>query len=336
MSEEDWHFVVDVNLTQAYVGCHVFGPHLLEQRRGVVINVSGAAQIRPTAMGAAYGAAKAGVGNFTTSLALEWAPYNVRVNAIAPGTFPDPEQTDAATLAEREATQSKALPIKRLGRLRECGLLAASDAAATSPARLADDGGGRTLWCSSADSERKTHASNELMRLSVAHPLTNHTLPVDDREALSHKTGAFMPCHRDSSSALHGLLPPGEHPTLALERDLELIQWLDYLGYDEAWVGEHHSGGWETIGSPEVFLAVAAERTKHIKLGSGVVSLPYHHPYMVAERAVLLDHLTRGRFMLGIGPGALPFDAKQLGIPMDRIRPSMEKASASSSACLRK
>jgi NAD(P)-dependent dehydrogenase (short-subunit alcohol dehydrogenase family) len=148
MSEEDWHFVVDVNLTQAYVGCHVFGPHLLEQRRGVVINVSGAAQIRPTEMGAAYGAAKAGVGNFTTSLALEWAPYNVRVNAIAPGTFPDPEQTDAATLAEREATQSKALPIKRLGRLRECGLLAAylaSDAAAYITGQTVVIDGGRTL-----------------------------------------------------------------------------------------------------------------------------------------------------------------------------------------------
>jgi limonene 1,2-monooxygenase len=119
--------------------------------------------------------------------------------------------------------------------------------------------------------------------------------------------------------------PLGENPTLALERDLELIQWLDYLGYDEAWVGEHHSAGWETIGSPEVFLAVASERTKHIKLGSGVVSLPYHNPYMIAERAVLLDHLTRGRFMLGLGPGALPSDAKQLGIPMDRIRPRLEE-----------
>ena len=148
MTEEDWHFVVDINLTQAFVGCHVFGPHLLEQRRGAVVNVSGAAQMLPTAMGAAYGAAKAGVGNFTTSLALEWAPYNVRVNAIAPGTFPDPEQTDAATLAEREATQSKALPIKRLGRLRECGLLTAylaSDAAAYVIGQTFVIDGGRTI-----------------------------------------------------------------------------------------------------------------------------------------------------------------------------------------------
>src|SRR3954447_23603157 len=80
----------------------------------------------------------------------------------------------------------------------------------------------------------------------------------------------------------------GEDPTLALDRDLELMQWLDYLGFDEAWIGEHHSAGWETIASPEIFIGIAAERTKHIKLGTGVTSLPYHHPLMVANRMVLL------------------------------------------------
>ena len=106
----------------------------------------------------------------------------------------------------------------------------------------------------------------------------------------------------------------GENPTLGLERDLELIQWLDYLGFDEAWIGEHHTAGWETIASPEVFMGVAAERTKYINLGTGVISLPYHHPLMVANRMVLLDHLTRGRVMLGVGPGALTTDAYMLGI----------------------
>ena len=106
----------------------------------------------------------------------------------------------------------------------------------------------------------------------------------------------------------------GENPTLSLERDLELIQLLDNLGYDEAWIGEHHSAGWEIIASPEVFMAAAAERTRHIKLGTGVISLPYHHPLMVANRMVLLDHLTRGRTMLGVGPGALGTDAAMLGI----------------------
>jgi limonene 1,2-monooxygenase len=117
-----------------------------------------------------------------------------------------------------------------------------------------------------------------------------------------------------------------ENPTLALERDLELIEWLDTLGYDEAWIGEHHSAGWETIASPEVFIGVAAERTRHIKLGTGVVSLPYHHPLMVANRMVLLDHLTRGRVMLGVGPGALLSDAQMLGIDPTRQREMMAES----------
>lgn len=108
--------------------------------------------------------------------------------------------------------------------------------------------------------------------------------------------------------------PLGEDPTLALDRDIELLQWLDYLGFDEAWIGEHHSAGWETIASPELFIATVAERTKHIRLGTGVISLPYHHPLMVANRMILLDHLTRGRAMLGVGPGALGTDAYMLGI----------------------
>ena len=118
----------------------------------------------------------------------------------------------------------------------------------------------------------------------------------------------------------------GENPTMSLERDLELLQWLDYLGFDEAWIGEHHSAGWETIASPEVFIATAAERTKNIKLGTGVISLPYHHPLMVANRMVLLDHLTRGRVMMGVGPGALVSDAYMLGIDPPTQRPRMDES----------
>ena len=130
------------------------------------------------------------------------------------------------------------------------------------------------------------------------------------------KFGVFMaPFHR-----------PGENPTLALERDLEIIQWLDVLGFDEAYIGEHHSAGWETIGSPEVFMATAAERTRRIKLGTGVTSLPYHHPYMVAHRMMLLDHLTRGRVILGVGPGALASDALMFGINAERQREMMDES----------
>ena len=108
---------------------------------------------------------------------------------------------------------------------------------------------------------------------------------------------------------------------MALEYDMERVVALDRLGFDEAWFGEHHSGGYELIACPEVFIAAAAERTKHIRLGTGVVSLPYHHPLMVADRWVLLDHLTRGRVMFGAGPGALPSDAYMMGIDPIEQRP---------------
>ena len=129
--------------------------------------------------------------------------------------------------------------------------------------------------------------------------------------------------------------PVGQNPTLALERDLELIAHLDALGYDEAWIGEHHSAGYEIIASPEVFIATAAERTRHIQLGTGVSSLPYHHPLLLADRIVLLDHLTRGRFMFGAGPGALPSDAFMMGIDVARQREMMEEALEAILALLR-
>ena len=120
--------------------------------------------------------------------------------------------------------------------------------------------------------------------------------------------------------------PVGQNPTLALERDLQLVEHLDALGFDEAWFGEHHSAGYEIIASPEVFIAAAAQRTRTIRLGTGVSSLPYHHPFMLADRMVLLDHLTRGRLMIGVGPGALPSDAFMMGIDPANQRDMMEEA----------
>jgi limonene 1,2-monooxygenase len=122
--------------------------------------------------------------------------------------------------------------------------------------------------------------------------------------------------------------PVDENPTLAIERDLELVQWMDTLGYEEAWIGEHHSAGYEVIASPEVFIAAAAERTKHIRLGTGVSSLPYHHPFMLADRINQLDHMTRGRVMFGVGPGALVSDAMMMGIPPAKQRDMMDEALA--------
>ncbi len=122
--------------------------------------------------------------------------------------------------------------------------------------------------------------------------------------------GAFLAPHH----------PLGEHPSLLLQRDLELAATLDKLGYDEFWVGEHHSSGWEMIASPELFLAAAGERTQRIKLGTGVVSLPYHHPFNVCQRMVQLDHMTGGRVIFGTGPGALPSDARTHGIAPNLLR----------------
>ena len=128
--------------------------------------------------------------------------------------------------------------------------------------------------------------------------------------------GAFLAPHH----------PIGENPTLQLRSDLELVEHLDRLGYDEFWCGEHHSTGWEIIASPEVFLAAAAERTHRIKLGTGVVSLPYHHPFMVAQRMVQLDHQSQGRVIFGSGPGALPSDAHTLGLDPMVLRDRQDEA----------
>src|SRR5258707_14486996 len=104
--------------------------------------------------------------------------------------------------------------------------------------------------------------------------------------------GAFLAPHH----------PIGEHPTLQLRRDLDFAEHLDKLGYDEFWVGEHHSTGWEVIASPEMFLAAAGERTHRIRLGTGEGSLPYHHPFKVAQRIVQLGHITGGPVVFGSGP----------------------------------
>jgi limonene 1,2-monooxygenase len=130
------------------------------------------------------------------------------------------------------------------------------------------------------------------------------------------KFGAFLPPHH----------PVGEHPMLQLRRDLDFAVQLDRLGFDEFWCGEHHSSGWETIGSPELFLAAAGERTQRIRLGTGVVSLPYHHPFNVAQRMVQLDHLTNGRVIFGTGPGALTADARTFGIDPILLRDRQDEA----------
>jgi limonene 1,2-monooxygenase len=128
--------------------------------------------------------------------------------------------------------------------------------------------------------------------------------------------GAFIPPH----------IPPEENPVLAFEHDMDLVEWLDKLNYDEAWIGEHHSGGWETTASPELFIAAVSQRTRSIRLGTGVSSLPYHHPYILADRIRQLEYITRGRAMFGVGPGSLPSDAFMIGVPTAKVRDRMDEA----------
>lgn len=125
------------------------------------------------------------------------------------------------------------------------------------------------------------------------------------------------------------LLPehdPRENPTTALRDDLDLVVHLDRLGVHEVWIGEHHSGGWSPLSSPELFLSAAAERTSQIMLGTGVISLPYHHPLMTVNRMVQLDHQTRGRVMMGMGAGISKHDARMMGIPPERQRARMAES----------
>ncbi|MGB0636326.1 MAG: LLM class flavin-dependent oxidoreductase [Gammaproteobacteria bacterium] len=127
--------------------------------------------------------------------------------------------------------------------------------------------------------------------------------------------GVFIPPHH---------VPTNYNPTLALQQDIEIVKLLDNIGYDEAWFGEHHSGGVELINDPMLFIAHVAPQTRNLRLGTGVVSLPYHNPLWVADKLALLDHLTRGRVILGVGPGALASDAAMIGIKPSEQRDALD------------
>ena len=119
---------------------------------------------------------------------------------------------------------------------------------------------------------------------------------------------------------------PTEAPALAFDRDLDLLQYAEQLGYDEFFVGEHHTAAWENIPAPDMFLAKASGMTSVIKLGTAVVSAPFHHPFELAERFAFLDHLSKGRVILGLGPCGLPPDARLFNIPPARLRPMLEES----------
>src|SRR5262245_3998172 len=119
---------------------------------------------------------------------------------------------------------------------------------------------------------------------------------------------------------------PTENPSLAFDRDILLIHYADALDFDEFFIGEHHSGGWETMPAPEMALAKAAAHAHRSRLGTSVISLPFHHPFHVAERMAFLDHLTRGRAILGVGPCALVTDKALFGLPNEKLYPMLAES----------
>lgn len=120
--------------------------------------------------------------------------------------------------------------------------------------------------------------------------------------------------------------PPWENWSLSFERDLEEIRKAEWLGFDEFWIGEHHSGEYENVPVPELMIAKASALTSRISLATGVVNLPYHDPFLVAERLAFLDHLTHGRLIYGFGASGLPTDWALFGLEGSDMRPRMDEA----------
>ncbi len=132
MTEEEWHRLMDSNLTSVFLCCKEVGPHMIKQKSGKVINISSVGSVRASPYRAAYTASKAAVSMFTRSLALEWAHYHVNVNAIAPGTFKTALTAWFTSDPKGEAEMIKRIPLRRAGNLQELGYLAIYLASAAS------------------------------------------------------------------------------------------------------------------------------------------------------------------------------------------------------------
>lgn len=114
--------------------------------------------------------------------------------------------------------------------------------------------------------------------------------------------------------------PPERDLKQGFEWDLQVIRWLDELGYSEAWVGEHHTVPWEPNPAPDLLLARAFAETKRIRLGPGGFLLPFHHPAALASRLVMLDHLSEGRLNFGVAASSIPTDWATFGVTSADIR----------------
>ena len=112
------------------------------------------------------------------------------------------------------------------------------------------------------------------------------------------------------------LHPPGRPHWETYDEDLELMAYVDKLGFSEAWIGEHFTTQWENIPAPDLFIARALGETEQLTMGTGVSLLAFHNPIILAHRIAMLDHLAKGRFFFGIGSGGVPTDSELFS--MDR------------------
>lgn len=108
--------------------------------------------------------------------------------------------------------------------------------------------------------------------------------------------------------------PPERGLKAGHDWDLQVLRWLDELGYKEAWIGEHHTAPWEPHPAPDLLIAQALMQTKNIRLGPGGFLLPYHHPAELANRLAMLDHLSNGRLNFGVAASGLPSDWAMFGV----------------------
>ena len=100
--------------------------------------------------------------------------------------------------------------------------------------------------------------------------------------------------------------------TQMIDQDREVALYIDSVGFDEIFVGEHHASDFQPITNPLTFMASLIHDTK-LKLGTGVINMPCHHPAQVASEVALFDHMSKGRFIMGVGPGGTPSDSELYG-----------------------
>ncbi|MGP9790909.1 LLM class flavin-dependent oxidoreductase [Roseinatronobacter sp. NSM] len=122
-----------------------------------------------------------------------------------------------------------------------------------------------------------------------------------------------------------GLFHMPLHPTHrslleVLAENTEKIIYADQLGFSETWIGEHYSATTEPITAPMMFMASLINQTKNIRFGTGVIALPNHHPAQVAGQVAQFDHMSNGRFNMGIGPGGLASDMELFGVLDGSVR----------------